>query len=187
MIRVLIALGVLLVGATFAPVAGAVTRSTSTTYYDVQGATVPEIRADLDLKRAHDGDGYAEAFYTWSYRAKMNASGSRCRLTSLSIALAQTYAMPHWVAPDDAAPDVRATWDTYLDRLWAHERGHGRISLAAATTIERQLAAMRRPACDRLLADASAAVHARIRMQRTQQLAYDARTGHGATQGATFG
>ncbi len=50
----------------------------------------------------------------------MNASGSRCRLTSLSIALAQTYAMPHWVAPDDAAPDVRATWDTYLDRLWAH-------------------------------------------------------------------
>ena len=141
----------------------------------------------MNRKRTVDGDGFASGFIRWSFGTSLNPAGTQCRLTGVRVSLAQSYTMPRWRTHPRATYKVRATWNRFLARLWVHERGHGRISFTAASNIERQLVLMRRSSCDRLVRDASAAANARVRQQSAQQVAYDARTGHGATQGAVFG
>jgi len=182
-----IALGLLIATLAVAGAQAAVTSSSTTTYYSVDGSTVEEIRADLDRLGPDGHDAKADGTISWEWTyAPVDADG--CHFASVSVTLAETYVFPKWTRPDDATRAVRRAWDRYVKRLWVHERGHERISLRAANRIHTRFKNFgSRATCARLAAKANAAGQAILKSSRGQQAAYDTRTDHGATQGATFG
>ncbi|MCW2962030.1 MAG: hypothetical protein JWM90_2417 [Thermoleophilia bacterium] len=169
-------------------VAHAVVRpsAATTTYYSVYGATVPGIRASLDAKGPGGHDARANGYVAWRYSFVRSSRG--CSIGSVSVTVRQRYTMPKWSMPTDAAADVRAAWDAYLVRLWVHEKGHGFLTRQAAAKVNFVLMRVgTRSTCSALDAAASSVAKSQMRLDGLRQAAYDARTSHGATQGATFG
>lgn len=159
----------------------------STRYYGFTGQTVPAMRASIDRVRPGNQDGSAWGTVNWSWRRVIGADG-RCSFGRTQVTLREAFVMPRWASRAGAPADVQATWDTYLARLWVHERGHQTLSQKAANAVAFRLAHMGSQAtCARLDAAANRAASEIMRRQQVAQAAYDTRTDHGATQGAVFG
>lgn len=167
--------------------ASAVTTSTKTTYYDIVGSTVAEMRADMNLKRTGGTDGNAWGYVSWRFRTVINSSGSKCSITKVSVKHRQTYTMPRWDPPESASDEVRSEWSRYSKVLWAHELGHGAITARAASDIERALRRTSKSSCTKAITAGNAAGNARMKRHTADHAAYDKKTEHGATQGAVFG
>lgn len=109
-------------------------------------------------------------------------SGGTCRLDSIHVSLHVTITLPQLEGVD---PDRQAEYSRFYSALRIHEDGHYRNALKMADDIERALEAL--PAmgnCRELEEAANAAGHRVIADTDRQDRDYDARTGHGRTQGA---
>lgn len=170
-----------------APASAAVKTTVSTKYYAFTGQTVPAMRASINRVRPGNQDGSAWGTVNWSWHRVIGSDG-RCSFDRTQVTLREAFVMPRWASRAGAPADVQATWDTYLARLWLHEKGHQTLSQKAANAVAFQLAHMgSQSTCPRLDAAANRAATAIMRRQQVAQAAYDKRTAHGATQGAVFG
>lgn len=180
-------LTVALIAAFGTGVARAALSSTEAThYYRVYGSTEDELRASLNKlgPGAHDGSAYG--YITWNYRYRIASSGS-CSISASTTKLVEKFTMPQWVPPTDASAALQTKWDAYLTHLWTHERGHQQISINTAKRISAALARVgSRSTCSQVGAAANQRAVAFLAQQGRLQVAYDARTQHGATQGAVF-
>lgn len=159
-------------------------------YYDVSGLTADDIRASMNRRRPEGtrtrfGDGRTEWRLTWSHEYSLGAN--QCRLLSSKVTLAVTTTLPRWARPALASPELVTHWERYLRALTLHEAGHaenGRDALRALTGRLREMSTFED--CDSLEAAIVKAGKETVAFYSGADAAYDARTSHGLSQGASF-
>lgn len=123
-------------------------------YYNIQGVTSGELKAQMKQKGPKGFWAYAKWWVNWS--------GS-CR-----ISVKVTYTFPRWVNKKNAPKSLRDSWDRMIRQLWKHEKGHGRHGINAAKEIEKSRCTNPRQVIDKWVA---------------QDKSFDLRTRHGRSQG----
>jgi len=158
-----------------------------TNVYVVSGATLREIRSDIEAKKPwqRKTDGYTRCKIDWKYTT--DSSGADCRLASLNIKTDITITVPTLAAPAKGGEVLQTHWKTYLKALLEHENGHRAIGLAAAAEIRKRLTALG-PASDRNALAKTIKREAEKVLSEFQkrQDEYDKTTDNGRTQGAEF-
>jgi predicted secreted Zn-dependent protease len=150
-------------------------------YYAVGGTTDAQIRARLSARAPASPDGFkGDAFTRWNFRWSWPGYGSAsCDLGKATVTLAVVVSFPRWTHPAGASAAVVADWGRYTRALARHEQGHVDYAVAREVFV---LRAIRHATCS----TADAAARAQLSLIRAHDVAYDARTHHGATQGAHF-
>ncbi len=153
------------------------------TCYDIDGTTVQELRESINTNRSfvdpNDGGRFdAGVLYTYSWNWNGYGTDS-CDLSTAVVDADIDVWLPRWNAPADADPALVQRWTVYLTNLTAHEANHVGNAHQGETVIAD---AIRSSAC----ADADAAALAALSRVTAFDAAYDGRTGHGATEGASF-
>lgn len=149
------------------------------TFYDVGGVTTEQIRERMTARHPKATRGF-DAAARWQYRWSWPGYGSSsCRLASAKVTVEVVVFFPRWTKPKAAPGPVVAAWRRYSLALAKHEKGHVDRAVAGVPAVVR---AIKSSSCTR----ADAAARAQLDRINESNQAYDARTGHGKTQGATF-
>jgi predicted secreted Zn-dependent protease len=150
-------------------------------YYAVGGVTEAQIRARLDANAPASPDGFeGDAYTSWHYHWSWPGYGSSaCNLAQAVVTVTVDVHFPRWTHPKAASAAVAAAWNRYATALAVHESGHANYARARYPFVVR---AIRRATCR----TADAAAQAQLALIRKHDVAYDAGTNHGATQGARF-
>lgn len=148
-------------------------------FYDVGGVTPEQIRERMTARHPKATGGF-DAVARWQYRWNWPGYGSsNCRLSGATVTAEITVTFPRWTKPKTAPGPVVAAWRRYSLALAKHEKGHVDRAVAGVPVV---LRAIKNSSCTR----ADAAARAQLNRINESNKAYDARTGHGKTQGATF-
>lgn len=159
-------------------------------FYEVHGESRDELRRSLEENGpiGESGDryhGYTKWNIGWNF--KLTPSGRQCRITDLTTKLEVTMTLPRWNKPDNAPKDLAQEWDRYSTALRQHEDGHQNMGISAAEEIKQRLSGLTGTGgCQKLAEDMNSKANAVIAEFNAKELAYDATTEHGATQGARF-
>jgi predicted secreted Zn-dependent protease len=150
-------------------------------YYAVGGTTPEQIRARLNARAPASPDGFhGDAFTRWSFRWHWPGSAAgRCRVSEATVTLRIDVSFPRWTHPKAASAAVATAWARYAHALARHEQGHVDYARAHYAAVAR---AIRGATCT----TANAAGQKQLNAIRRHDVAYDAATQHGATQGARF-
>ena len=150
-------------------------------YYDVSGSTETEIRDQLNTFSPSDFNGNrGDAVTNWDIRWTWDGYGSEtCDLHSVTATYDIRVTVPRWYPGKDISPELISKWNAYMLALAEHEKGHVDNVVANLPAV---IHAIRGATC------ATAEVKAQEVLTgiRQNDLNYDERTGHGATQGAVF-
>jgi predicted secreted Zn-dependent protease len=156
-------------------------------FYDVEGATLTDVRASLKARRPVDRSGIPHhAITRWhaDWKFKLRRTRGACRLHAIAVTLTITQTLPRRAPHPTADAAMVERWDRYERALRAHEAGHRNAALNAATTIATELAALSAPACDGLVDEANRRGQAIREAHIAIEVDYDRATRHGATTGA---
>ncbi|MDP1825862.1 MAG: DUF922 domain-containing protein [Archangium sp.] len=160
-------------------------RDTLLHWYDIEGDTEAELRAQLDARGPEGHDAYTAWHVTWKFPFLQTEEG--CTTGPVTTAVRVNVTLPRWKAPADERDPLVRRWRRYLDALKEHESGHRETGFRAATDITETLPALPpKPTCEEAEEAANAAAREVLERYRAGDLTYDAETRHGATQGAVF-
>ena len=165
------------------------TVNTRTVRYQIQGDTVgalSEQMGQLGTLDKRSGVRYAGTL-NWAYRWHINYrfSSGKCRMKRAAIRLDLKYTLPNWWPSSSALPDLVGKWDRFLEALRGHENGHAELAIAGGQTMLKKLRALSpRYSCSALNTAAKRVFARESERVLIASAAYDARTDHGATQGA---
>lgn len=166
-----------------------VTGRTTVMYYDVHGRTFEEVRGDMRrLGPKVDGTsfvGETRSPMAWTWRTETMGSSS-CSIREVNVVVNAQITLPRWTPPPDTEPGLVAEWKRFIAALETHEAGHKDISAKAAHEIIEKLHGTSGP-CSTISTHANDIARAIVERAHQQQLAYDAETRHGYTQGTAFG
>jgi predicted secreted Zn-dependent protease len=160
------------------------------TYYEVQGATVSEVRRDLHANASVEDEGelrFARADWQISLQTDTEELESGCRIGNVSTTVAVAYLLPRWSGRDEAAPALRDEWDGFIGALLGHLLRHQRLAVDTANRIEMKVGELgERPSCDALVAAADEIAARVIENARRRERQYDYTSRFGKTEGADF-
>lgn len=122
--------------------------------YNVDATTIAGLRRQMSTRGPVGYWAYTRGHVVWR---------GHCEVT-----VRVRYSLPQHTRPEAMPADVRAKWDRMLKAMRAHEEQHGQHSINAGREIKAA-------GCRNGLAI--------LRKWRAQDRAYDARTGHGKTEG----
>jgi len=165
-----------------------VQRRAETVYYDIEGRSWSDLAAALRERgpRAHGRQFFGLTEWEMSVEYRPIAGGAGCAVDDLNIEVSVTTHLPRWSRAAAAPTTLRRAWGRFVAALGQHEQGHRVLAERAAETASRRLRAASAPTCDRLDAEARSEVATVMGEYERRQLAYDAETGHGRTQGAVW-
>ena len=147
--------------------------------YAVTGTTADQLRLSINQNRPGDYDALTTWNIAWSFQ--------NCTNPQWLVSLDVVYDLPRWDAPTSADSALVARWHRYLDALYCHEYGHGKLGLDCANSAYAALAALQPSGdCDALTAMATATFQGILDDCKAREVQYDADTMHGATMGAIF-
>jgi len=159
-------------------------------YYEVCGGCEKELQGELTQKciRWIDGKKYDSVTnwkLKWDY-GHSDASGT-CAVDSFTVTVDITFQVPKWVPTDEAPQPLVEKWNSYLEKLMIHEKGHRDRAVEAANELTRAVAALP-PArtCSELDREVQILGLAQKNKLLQDQKDYDDATKHGASQGAVF-
>jgi predicted secreted Zn-dependent protease len=133
----------------------------------------------LNASRPGDYDGLTTWTVRWSFQ--------NCANPVWSVSLDVVYTMPSWEPDDSDEIPLIDAWSTYLDALYCHEYGHGRLAVRCANEIYDAVQSVPGSSdCTALQTAATALVSSIVDTCNARDLDYDAETNHGATMGAVF-
>lgn len=150
-------------------------------YYDIEGKTEEELRAQLDELGPVDSSGYkGDALAEWVVSWNWPGYGTEnCDLSEAEVSYTVKVVFPRWMPPEDASNNLVIKWFNYTYRLAKHEQGHVDYVVANYQIVGE---AIKGATCE----TAEAAAQAALEPLHEFDLDYDRQTGHGATQGARF-
>ena len=171
---------------------------TTVSHYRIYGSTERELRSSLNNHPARFSppgnpsvrfpsgeDAHTWWYVTWHYDYQRFSGG--CRLTRITVRDDVTILLPEWHPLAGTSSALVSKWNTYLRNLRRHENGHEQNSITASTRIASDLHGLSSfPSCPVADATANRLGYARIKQANHADVTYDARTRHGATQGAVF-
>jgi predicted secreted Zn-dependent protease len=124
-------------------------------------------------------------YVSWHYWYRSN--GNECHIDRFEVTLSAQTTLPEWADEARGPPALRAEWADFITRLRGHESGHRANGLQAAESVERSIESVgHNRDCSALGQAIDAAGHAAIARANRADIDYDARTQHGATQGAVL-
>lgn len=153
-------------------------------YYRVYGNSSAQVHAQL--QQCAPGDefsgvtGYSLA---WQYDTTDNGSDT-CTISNVKVGLHINMALPQWQPSSGAAAGLATEWQKFITGLTTHENGHVAIDQQYGTQLLNDLQAYPATDCGSVAAGIQAKASADITSLNAANDAYDARTNHGATQGA---
>jgi predicted secreted Zn-dependent protease len=158
-------------------------------YYEVSGSSAQELRAAMDRLGPESDDGERfDAMTRWHvrWRYRYESDGDHCSISAFTTSVEIRMTLPRWSFRTAGSP-LAERWDRYMEALTGHERGHGDIAVRAAQAIQQQVSALE-PAtsCSRLEESIQERAEQLLDQHRDEEIRYDERTRHGATQGAVF-
>ena len=129
-------------------------------YYDVTGATIPEIRSQIGAhgptsssRPSRRALAVTRHQMQWRYEYASDAPGG-CQIRDVKVRVDVAIIYPRWTPPPPpaATPDsaVSVWWDGMAARLKEHEEGHAILVLDSADRIVRALRGMSGGSCDAL-------------------------------------
>jgi len=121
--------------------------------------------------------------YQYSSRS---GSGGTCAVGTVTTQLALKVRMPRWTPKADDSTAVAARWSRYISALQVHESGHLQIGRDFESGFKRAALATTAANCGELNSALRTLFDSMLDQARARERDYDARTGHGATQGAVF-
>jgi predicted secreted Zn-dependent protease len=159
-------------------------------HYPVSGSSSRDLRAQMSQRGRREGDGKVYDANTasnlrWSFTFK--TTGDDCRIGSALVLVGVTYHVPLWAERDSAPRAIRAQWDSFIEKLMAHEHKHGSHARQAGEELEQALVAT--PAaryCEEVERAANDRANEIVRKLQRVNADYDDRTKHGAAEGAVF-
>lgn len=167
------------------------TVNSQTVRYKIYGRTAAALRAQMDRLGPIDEptgthfDGYAHWTFYWNVRHR--SSAGRCRITTASVLLELKYTLPRWQRSSNASAALVRRWNRYLGSLRRHEHRHGTIAIEAGRKMVKNLRLLDpRSSCSGLETAADRVGRRGVARLNKVEAAYDAKTNHGATQGAHF-
>ena len=148
--------------------------------FDISGATVDTIRANLNRNRQHSANR-VEWHFNWE------STPGQCRITEVRTEVSVTLHQPRLLPDPQRAASVQQRWDAYLLALQAHQEGHVELALNSARKIERAIMALP-PAssCDQLQTSANATGRRLLEQLAADDREYDKRTQQGTLDGLHF-
>lgn len=162
--------------------------SEHTVYYDIRGATVNELSAQIKRLSpvVEDGKRYAgRAVWGIKWKYDFLRDSGYCSPRNIKVDIEIIFTYPKW--GDSYSSNNRELinkWQTYMRALELHENGHKQIALDGADEFLRTMKSMRFNSCDKLKEAARSAYAETSARIRTQSREYDQSTRHGTTQGA---
>ena len=159
-------------------------------YYDIVGDSAKELRHQIDTNGplGEDGmrvDGHTDWHVAWTYQYAP-APGS-CKFTELGITLTATIILPRWTAGDETSSALVKKWQSYIAALRVHEDGHYSHGIRAAEEIKSLGQSLgTSDDCSTMAKRFDDQAASILEKYRVADVAYDADTKHGRTQGATF-
>ena len=160
-------------------------KETTIRWYDIDGDTEAEIRAQLEAKGPEGHTAYTAWQVTWNMPFEKTEEG--CTTGPVTTDVRITMRLPRWKGPADQNDPLVQRWKKYLDGLKEHESGHRETGFSAATDIAELLPSLPpKPTCEEARAAADAAASEVLAKYRQRDDEYDAETKHGETQGAVF-
>lgn len=161
-----------------------------TEYYSIAGGNERELRDQLNQNghKAADGRSYDANTTTrlrWDFTYRTTSDD--CRIGSVLVIVDIRYLLPRWVDEESAPRALRERWNSYVEKLTAHERTHRDLAQQAARHLEAELMSMpARRFCDDVGKAANEQAQGIVKDLQRTEAEYDERTKHGYTEGAMF-
>jgi predicted secreted Zn-dependent protease len=154
-------------------------------YYDIAGASVPELRGAIRRLGPAGGDEALTVWdLEWTYGDAPAATG--CVLRDVKVTLTVTTTLPRWEPPAGAPARLIESWRTYLEHVRVHEAGHQAIAEQYAQRLVTALGSLRRATCRDVWDAAQRTATGVVEEGRAKNRAYDVETRHGQTQGVVL-
>jgi predicted secreted Zn-dependent protease len=163
---------------------GALDLQVNVVHYDVRGLDYPSLVRSL---RANGPQGF-HGLARWSvtFDNSMEPRGEDCAISAVRVRVTGEILMPRWVDAAAAPLDLQRRWSDHYAALQRHEDGHIQHGRELALLVKERLMGLGVMACDRLKALARDESQRLYENLKARDKEYDARTNHGATQGASF-
>lgn len=168
--------------------AGGVRVADAVERYAVEGTSEAELLASLvaDGPRIGSETFFGLTVTQLSFRFWRQSEGDRCALRNVAVDLSVTTTLPAWTPPPEAAADLRRDWTRFETALARHEAHHRTMAVAWAGRVRVEIEGIDGPTCFAAEAEARRRVD-RLRIEAdAEHRRYDAETGHGLTEGATW-
>jgi predicted secreted Zn-dependent protease len=157
-------------------------------FYDIDGSTPDELRAQMKRNGTawNDGKVYA-ALTTWDmhYNYDITGSDGSYHLDSIKTDVDIEILLPRLAPAAKASELMASTWNTYLGNLKRHEFGHRDIAVGIGEEIYQALSALgSNSSKSQLDHEAQSIIKAKFKKLKQSQIDYDQQTHHGKNQGA---
>jgi predicted secreted Zn-dependent protease len=158
--------------------------------YEVTGTSVRELRFSIARNARNQPDhtsfgGFTTWNLRWGYTRSQSAFGG-CRPIGVSVYLDLSVRYPAWNDSAAASASVREEWSRFVTALKAHEGNHAAIDIRGANKLASGLRDLVSPFCANLQADAQRLATSVREWIKSENEQYDARTRHGAAEGASL-
>lgn len=153
-------------------------------HYSVQGGDYAALSQSLKANGPKGFHGLASWKIRYDYTTKRQRDG--CQVNTLDVKVNGEILMPRWTDESSGPPDLQRRWSTYYAALKRHEDGHIQHGRELALIVKERLMGLGVVPCDQLKALIEREYQRLYGNLKTRDQDYDARTNHGATQGAQF-
>ena len=161
-------------------------------YYQIYGNSSAQIHSQVQrcapgpsATSSAGADFAAETSYNlvWQYSSTDNGTGL-CNISNAKVGLHINMVLPQWQPTASATAGLAGSWQGFASGLLVHENGHVAIDEQYAGQLLNDLQDYPPAPCASIGAAIQAKLNADVAALNAANDAYDARTGHGVTQGA---
>lgn len=154
-------------------------------YYSITATNAHELKKQLYLKNRNGFSADTQWRIQPRYQFKKTASG--CEVSKSNITLSITYTMPDWQNKQEAPVELQEKWNRWHTNLLRHEENHGFHGRQAYYEIKQGIYLMESaPSCSQLTEAIKAMIDRTLFKYSQEDIFYDQRTQHGATEGASI-
>ncbi|WP_367990662.1 DUF922 domain-containing protein [Vibrio sp. NTOU-M3] len=153
-------------------------------YYLIDPDSPEDIRHALNNDTTVPRHGRTDYNVAWKYTYAK--SDGICSIATAEVNVNTKYVMPKLSLRSSANSDIKHKFDTYFDKLMAHERNHHNFGVQAAKEIEQLIFYWAPESCQTIGDSINGEAHRIINYYGEQDRIYDEETNHGYTEGVVI-
>jgi predicted secreted Zn-dependent protease len=153
-------------------------------HYPVQGRDYGSLASSLNANGPKGFHGLASWKIGYEYTTKRQRDA--CQIATVRVKISGEILMPRWAEESSAPLELQRRWGDYYAALKRHEDGHIQHGRELALLVKERLMGLGAAPCDQVQALAQGEFQRLYGNLKARDQEYDARTNHGATQGAVF-
>lgn len=153
-------------------------------HYDVQGYDYDSVTRSLRANGPNGFHGLASWNISYEFTSKQHRGA--CQIDMVRVKVSGKILMPRWVDEPSAPLELQRRWSNHYAALKRHEDGHIQHGRELALLVKERLMGLGSVPCDQLQTLAQGGYQRIFDNFKGRDQEYDARTNHGATQGAMF-